>query len=213
MLARYASATAWHCVGIVGIMLCPATAWSWWDFGGPAYQRGFAAAPAPSIWGYNLDDPNPGYFGGGRYREYYSYGRGYGIANFPGPLPNYPYGYVPKSLRAYPSPWTPPRDFGPVVVMESEPVAYLEIQVPAEAEVWIDDTKTQQAGQARTFVTPPLASDKVFTYEIKAKWNEDGKAVEQSQIVMVQAGKRVQVSFPATPAAQSVTPGTFPLEP
>ncbi len=179
-----------------------------WDFGGPAYQRGFPSAPPPSIWGYNLNDPNPGYYGGINYREYYSYGRGYGIANFPGPLPNYPYGYVPKSFRAYPSPWVGPRYETPVMHAEPEPCAYLEVQVPDNAEVWINDTKTQQTGKVRTFVTPSLPADKVFTYEIKAKWSEDGKAVEQSQIVMVQSGKRVPVSFTQLPEAASVVPSS-----
>ena len=98
-----------------------------------------------------------------------------------------------------------------MAVIESEPVAYLDVQVPTDAEVWIDDAKTQQTGPARTYVTPSLPADKVFTYEIKAKWTEDGKAVEQSQVVLVQAGKRVQIAFPATPPAADATPNTFPL--
>src|SRR5262249_37440338 len=93
-------------LAVVSSILSAAPALAW-DLGGPLYQRGYPKDPPASIFGYNLDDPHPGYYGGGRYREYFSYGRGYGLANFPGPLPNYPSGYVPKSFRAYPSPWTP----------------------------------------------------------------------------------------------------------
>jgi uncharacterized protein (TIGR03000 family) len=185
-----------------------------WDFGGPAYQQGFPKAPPASYFGYNLDDPQPGYFGGGRYREYYSYGRGYGLANFPGPLPNYPYGYVPKSFRGYPSAWSPPRDAVPMpmIVGTAEPVAYLDIKVPPDAEIWIDDARTQQTGSDRTFVTPPLPVDRASTYEIKAKWTEAGRSVEQAQIVLVQPGRRIPVTFPAdTAIGGGDEPGRFPL--
>ena len=50
-----------------------------WELGGPLYTN---RIPPASLYGYNLDDPSPGYYGGGRYREYYSYGRGAGLALF-----------------------------------------------------------------------------------------------------------------------------------
>src|SRR5437763_6784079 len=48
---------------------------------GPGYRL------PPSAYGYPLDDYAGGYYGGGRYREYYGYGRGVGFADFPGPIP------------------------------------------------------------------------------------------------------------------------------
>src|SRR5947209_10549670 len=59
-----------------------------WELGGPLYQRGLSNAYPASYYGYNLDDNSAGYYGGIRYQQYYAYGRGYGLANFPGPLPN-----------------------------------------------------------------------------------------------------------------------------
>jgi uncharacterized protein (TIGR03000 family) len=195
---------------LTGLLLAaPAVAW---DFGGPVYQRGFPNAPAPSIFGYNLDDPHPGYFGGGRYREYYNYGRGNTLANFPDPLPNYSRGYMPKAYRGYPSPWTAGQVIEPIFVAPAEPIAYLDVQVPENAEVWIDDTKTQQSGAARVFVTPPLAGDGIFTYEIKARWDENGKPMEQTQVIVVQSGKRVSVAFPVATEVGAASPLPYPLE-
>src|SRR5262245_51990752 len=44
---------------------------------------------APSYYGYPLDEMSAGYYGGGRYNQYYSYGRGWAgsLADYPGPLP------------------------------------------------------------------------------------------------------------------------------
>jgi uncharacterized protein (TIGR03000 family) len=160
-----------------------------WDLGGPLYQRGPANSPPASYFGYNLDDPHPGYFGGGRYREYYSYGRGYGLANFPGPLPDYRYGYGPRPLVAYPMPVLPVMPVGP-----PQP-AYLDVAVPADAELWIDDGSTRQTGPSRAFVTPPLHPGSEFTYQVRARWTDAGGTVDQVRPVAVRAGERVPVEF------------------
>ena len=52
-----------------------------------------------SYYGYNLDAPHPGYYGGGDYREFYAFGRGTGIANFPGPVPG------PEYYWDWTNPW------------------------------------------------------------------------------------------------------------
>src|SRR5262245_29678872 len=68
--------------------------------GGPFFRGGSFGLGffPPSYYGYNLDDTNPGYYGGSRYREYYSYGRGYGLANYPGPVPGPMYRYEYSSI-------------------------------------------------------------------------------------------------------------------
>src|SRR5947207_9196893 len=71
-----------------------------WKFGGPLYQPNYPDPLPPSYYGYPLDDPHPGYFGGARYREYYAYGRGYGWANYPGRVPcPYLFDPYPGSLK------------------------------------------------------------------------------------------------------------------
>src|SRR5216684_3721809 len=43
--------------------------------------------------------------------------------------------------------------------------ARIELTVPANAEVWLDGHKTQQAGAARSFITPPIQPGKSFSYD------------------------------------------------
>lgn len=145
----------------------------------------------PSYYGYPLDDRNPGYFGGGRYREYYSYGRGPGPApsNFPGNLPFIPDPRWPRGIPLGPTASPPP------LVQMPAPV-HVIVWVPPDAQVWFDDVKTSQVGPAREFISPALPTDRLLVYHIRATWMEDGKPVEQSQAVEVRGGQRVAVRFP-----------------
>src|SRR5262249_6172990 len=92
----------------------------------------------PSYYGYNLDEPHPGYYGGGRYREYYSYGRGYGLANSPppytGPLwwPN-PGGFPRRPPAVY-SALLPVDSLSFVPLRPVDTAAHLVMQVPEDAE-------------------------------------------------------------------------------
>lgn len=60
--------------------------------------------------------------------------------------------------------------------------------------------KTNQTGTSRTFFSPPLRGDQFLTYEIRVRWKEKGRPVEQTQLVMVHPGERLNVSFPPVPA-------------
>ncbi len=74
--------------------------------------------------------------------------------------------------------------------------AQVEVQVPADAELWFDGHQTRQSGPTRSFHTPPLEKGQGYHYTVKARWMEDGKPVEQTQNVRVSAGSLVQVVFP-----------------
>ncbi len=192
-----------------------ASAWWWPTFGynGPS---GTVVDPYhPRYWGYPLDELSTGYYGGGSYREYYSFGRGYGVANYPDSLvgpglpPDYrgPQGLAARFNRAAPvaKPEPPP-------IMQGGKVATIIVEVPADAEVWIEDHKTQQAGPNREFVSPPLQSNMVYEYRIRARWTEQGQQVEQTQRISVQAGESPRLSFPTGGKKEIVSaPRPFPL--
>ncbi|MCS6849936.1 MAG: TIGR03000 domain-containing protein [Gemmataceae bacterium] len=176
------------------LTLCAARALAGgWPFGTFLYQRG---SPTAADAGYNLDDEHPGWYGGIRYREYYNYGRGTGFAspaNYPGPLPN-PLWAPRTSLFGGPPPH-------PVVVDRSALAAvplpvYIEVMVPADAEVWVDGHKTTQAGPQRELVSPPLPPNVTYRYLIRARWREEGKQIEQAQPLVVKGGSRHKVRFP-----------------
>jgi uncharacterized protein (TIGR03000 family) len=69
-----------------------------------------------SNYGYNLNDPHPGYYGGGNYREYYAFGRGTGVANFPGPVPG------PEYFWDWTAPWRREWILRPPLPASSDPV-------------------------------------------------------------------------------------------
>jgi uncharacterized protein (TIGR03000 family) len=72
--------------------------------------------------------------------------------------------------------------------------ALFRVRVPENAEVWFSGDKTAQRGSERLFVTPPLA-EKSLGYEVRARWRQDGKDVEQTRKVVVHPGDRVTVDF------------------
>jgi uncharacterized protein (TIGR03000 family) len=170
----------------------------------PPVGAGLSDRP-PSFYGYPLDDWAAGYFGGGRYREYYAYGRGgYGLGLMPGPVPWYPDpnpagAYRPiRPLHPPPPPLETPLPLA--AVPPQHPLALpitVAVQVPADALVWFDGTQTTQTGAAREFFSPPVALGRTYTYEVRAKWKgPDGREVDQTQTVAVEAGQRAIVQFP-----------------
>jgi len=73
--------------------------------------------------------------------------------------------------------------------------AHVLVRVPSpDAQVWFDDHRTQQGGMQRMFDSPPLQSG-TYSYNIRAKWRQDGKDMEQTRTVRVQPGQRVTVDF------------------
>ncbi len=80
--------------------------------------------------------------------------------------------------------------------------AHLWLRVPADAEVWFDGDKTRQTGTLRHYYTPPLTPGKQFSYQVLARWTEDGKTVERKQRVEVRAGETVRVDLIPPPRGQ-----------
>jgi uncharacterized protein (TIGR03000 family) len=102
--------------------------------------------------------------------------------------------------------------FGPVPPAPAAVPAEIDLQVPADAQVWFDGEKTTQTGALRQFVSPPLATDRDYTYEVRVAWKEGGREVTESRRLTVRGGSRVSASFPAAPAklAAAKGPGTTP---
>jgi uncharacterized protein (TIGR03000 family) len=47
----------------------------------------------------------------------------------------------------------------------------------------------------REFKTPPLPTNRSFTYQLRVRWQEDGLAREQTRTVRVVAGQQLAVDF------------------
>jgi uncharacterized protein (TIGR03000 family) len=80
-------------------------------------------------------------------------------------------------------------------VVEPDFSARVTVRLPSGAELWFDGVKVPSAGPVRAFHSPALQSGRLYDYDVKARWEEDGRAVSQTQRVSVAAGSDVQVQF------------------
>jgi uncharacterized protein (TIGR03000 family) len=71
--------------------------------------------------------------------------------------------------------------------------------VPADAQLWVDGTKTKQTGESRRFVSPPVPSGHVYVYHVRVV--TDGRDVEKA--VRVRAGDNINLDFTGAQVRES----------
>jgi uncharacterized protein (TIGR03000 family) len=64
----------------------------------------------------------------------------------------------------------------------------LVAHLPEDAQIWFDDTPTQQRGMLRKFVSPPLTPGRSYTYMVRVAWREEGRWADQVHSLSVHAG-------------------------
>lgn len=70
--------------------------------------------------------------------------------------------------------------------------AHIWLRVPADADIWVDGVKTTQSGATRYFFSPPLTPGRKYSYSVRVRWKKDGKPVEETQRIIVQAGATIR---------------------
>ena len=182
---------------------------------GLGYGLGYGYGLYGRGYGYGLGGLGIGYglgygLGSGGYGGYglgyggYGYGSGYGYGG--GYSPGYGNAalYNNPAFNAYSSyyPQIQAQQQPQVQAPAKDSMAHLLVIVPEGAELWFNGSKTAQTGAQREFVSPVLTPGKSFTYEIKASWMENGKPVEHTRSVHVQADAWQVIDFtkPAMPA-------------
>ncbi|MFN4261181.1 MAG: TIGR03000 domain-containing protein [Gemmataceae bacterium] len=171
---------------------------------------------APSYYGYNLDDTTAGYYGGGRYNEYYNFLRGAFWANYPDSVPGFPPDYrgpihnkhyVPPPEPPTPAPhrmnlwpyrpniWDKHHCHAFPVSQPTVATGKIVVHVPADAVIWVDDTQSQQTGTERRYESPPIPAGQEYHYHLKACWTENGQPIELTRDVIVRPGQRAIVDF------------------
>src|SRR5205823_7043840 len=73
--------------------------------------------------------------------------------------------------------------------------AHIRVLVPDNAQVWFDDAPTQQTGSVRIFDTPALEPGRSYTYQVRARWTENGRDVSQTREAKIHPGDSVTVDF------------------
>jgi uncharacterized protein (TIGR03000 family) len=170
------------------------------------YNPGFGY----SNYGYSNYGYRPSYYGTNysnwpsNYGSYYGYRPSYYGTTYT-TLPSYygssysnyapSYAYVPSSGISSPQTstsfyYSPSQEQS--ALMDK---AAVEVHVPADAELWIDGQPTTQRGETRTFETPQFAVGRGFSYELRARWMEDGKPVDETRRVELQPGERQVLDF------------------
>jgi uncharacterized protein (TIGR03000 family) len=138
---------------------------------------------------------NHGFFGFGYYPGFFNYWPYYGGYSSYYSSPSYyydPYDYTPTYYDYAPTYSGAPT---PVAPSYSSAIATVEVRVPADAQLFIDGTPTKQTGEMRTFVSPLLESGQAYTYDLTARWIQDGKPVEVTRRIDVAAGRKLTVDF------------------
>jgi len=85
----------------------------------------------------------------------------------------------------------------PVAEPETLQPAFLKVLVPIGATLEIEGIKTNQAGEVRRFMSPPLAAGKKYEYTLKATITENGKTFPRELKVSVTPGQEITVDLRA----------------
>jgi uncharacterized protein (TIGR03000 family) len=85
--------------------------------------------------------------------------------------------------------------------------ARIDVRVPANAEILFEGEKTTQTGSSRQFVSPPLTPGGKYTYDIQARWMENGRQINRTRHVPVGAGQVVRVDFLRRESSDEATDG------
>jgi uncharacterized protein (TIGR03000 family) len=82
-----------------------------------------------------------------------------------------------------------------------ENTARVNVMLPSDADLFIQGVRMTEQGSYREFVSPPLIPGEDYTYDIRARWNENGRDVVRSEVVRVRAGQRTDVDLMRAPEA------------
>ena len=153
-------------------------------FGYPYYGYGYNG------YGYN------GY-GYSSYYYPYSYPYYYGDYYYP-PRPYNYYDAYPQQYAPYPPANNgvsqPPAPPAPAYSTNPNAVVF-NVRVPPNAEMWFEGNKTSQTGGQRVFESPPLKPGVDYSYEVRAKWMENGRQKDETRKLTVRAGEQVAINF------------------
>jgi uncharacterized protein (TIGR03000 family) len=146
----------------------------------------------------------PGYFGGypagnGRTTGYFPgyYGDLHSESTYIPPLMPQARSYGPPTVESYGGRSVLPemRELETLDPSVTDGGALITIRVPTDAEVWFDGDPTKQHGDVREYKTPALPVGQLYHSEIRARWKEGDRVVDQTRSVPASANHRTQVDF------------------
>jgi len=157
------------------------------------YNPGYYNSGSYGTGYYNQGAYNPGYYNSGSYSTgYYNPGSYYsnmnsGYNNMPAysengsMMANQSNSNFQSGTSGY---------YSPSDSMNNRSIL-VQLHVPADAQVWFDGNATQQQGEWRDYISPPVDTDKPLQYEVRVSWTDaNGQKVDKTQAIKVRAGHR-----------------------
>jgi uncharacterized protein (TIGR03000 family) len=155
-----------HSVGHVGGSVGHISGWhehgGWHDH---AFHGGWYGGYHRGYWPYHGFSYCPFYYGYSR-PYYYSYTEPY-YYSYAQP---YDYSYAPTYVTPSYNDFPMIEEQETVSPADTAQPAYVEVQVPAAAQLWFEGVRMNQTGTIRDFVSPALQPGRTFTYDIRAQW-------------------------------------------
>jgi len=208
---------------VAAVLLMAAPAWAWPHGGGGGGHGGGFRGGSPHVGGFR---PGGSHLGGFRSGTFHPGGIRTNRFHRGGSFPGYPYGYYPYPSSSYSPSYDsgygsgpdledsgsyetappsgpggdqapePPSTVSPdTASAQTDTTAHITVRVPANAKVWFDRWITTATGPVRRFNTTPLAPGQ-YTYEVRARWTENGRDITQTQPVVFSPGAHTTADFP-----------------
>jgi len=153
--------------------------------GGRGWSGGWGGYYGPSV-GFSYGYPGYGSYGYGRpyYGSYYGgyYGNGYYST------PSYTY------TEPYSSTSIPQTSYYPPTISPNS-VSFMVRLPDPNAEVWFQDHQTQQKGTVRVYQSDNLDPSSSYNFQIRARWMQNGKVMDQTKQVSARPGQQYTVDF------------------
>lgn len=87
----------------------------------------------------------------------------------------------------------------PPAAPPAEPQSRLNVEVPADAVVIINDHTTTSTGSDRSYVTRGLEMGRSYRYEVRAEVTRDGETLSQTKVVNLAANQAADLTFDLNP--------------
>lgn len=175
---------------------------------------GYGSSGGSSGYSYGSSGGSSGYsYGSSGGSSGGSYGGSYG-GNYGGSAAPYGTNYMDAPANQAPAmpanpgapmPPAPPSAPGaPAAPVAPAPnkAAVLNVIVPEDAKVFVNNYETKSLGTERRFVSAGLEIGRDYTYELKAEVVRDGKPVVETKVVKLQAGQTAELQFTFDGSAQ-----------
>ncbi len=93
----------------------------------------------------------------------------------------------------------------------------LTVEVPRDAKVWVNKQETASTGETRLFTSHGMTPEKKYDFAVRMRAYIDGKWVDETKTVSIEAGERETVSLAKVveekAAAQAEAKPTAPVAP